>query len=44
MSVNIARYSRHLVQSTSTWSDALLADTAENKIACSGISKHGAHR
>lgn len=35
MSVDIAWYSRHLVQSTSTWSGALLVDTAENKISCS---------
>ena len=30
MRVNIARYSSHLVHCESTWSDALLADTAEN--------------
>lgn len=37
MSVDIAWYSRHLVQSTSTWSGARLVNTAENKTACSGL-------
>ena len=33
MSEDITRYSRHLVLSNRTWSDALLVDTAECKIA-----------
>ena len=33
MPVKIARYSRHLVHSACTWSDALLVDTAESTIA-----------
>ncbi len=33
MSVDLARYSRHLVRSARTWSDVLLVETAESRIA-----------
>ena len=32
MRVYVAWYSRHLAHRESTWSDALLADTAENNV------------